>query len=79
MCSNRFNLNFDSRDYFLVLHGVVVECLGLLVEVCGDEVEDAGSQSVLRVLLREFLEALEEELTGGDGNAADDGVVEGGG
>ena len=27
----------------------------------------------------EFLEASAEELTGGDGNAADDGVVEGGG
>ena len=33
----------------------------------------------MRVLFCEFLEASEEELTGGDGNAADDGVVEGGG
>ena len=79
MGSNRFNLNFDNRDHFLVLHGVVVECLGLLVEVIGDEVGDAGSQSVLRVLLRELLEASEEGLTGGDGDAADYGVVEGGG
>ena len=43
MGSNRSNLNFDGRDYFLVPHGVVVERLGLLGEVFGDEVEDAWS------------------------------------
>ena len=79
MGSNRFNLNFDGRDYFLVLHGVVVERLGLLGEVVRDEVEDAGSQSVLRFLFHELLEASEEELMRGDGDAVDDGVVEGGG
>ena len=76
---NRFNLNFDGRNYFLVSHGVVVERLGFLREVFGDEVKDVGSQTVLRVLFREFLETSEEELTGCNGDAADDGVVEGGG
>ena len=79
MGSNRFNLNFDSRDYFLVLHGVVVEHLGYLGEVVGDEVEDVRCHSVLVFLFPELLEALEEGLTGGDGDAVDYGVVEGGG
>ena len=39
---NRSNLNFDCRDYFLVPYGVV-ERLGLLGEVFGDEVENVGS------------------------------------
>ena len=37
------SLNFDVRNYFLIPHGVVVECLGLLGEVFGDEIEDVGS------------------------------------
>ena len=79
MGSNRFNLNFDRRDYCLVLHGVVVEHLGYLGEVVGDEVEDVSCHSVLGILFSELLEALEEGLMGGDGDAVDDGVVEGGG
>ena len=39
---NRFNLNFDGKDYFFVLHGVVVERLGFLRVVVGDEFENVG-------------------------------------
>ena len=77
MGSNRFN--FDGRDYFLFLHGVVVEHLGHLGEVLGDEVEDVGCHSPLGFLFCELLEALEEGLWGGDEDAVDDGVFEGGG
>ena len=60
---NRFNLIFWGRDYFLVLHGVVVESLGHLGEVFGDEVEDVRCHSVLGFSFRELLKALEERLT----------------
>ena len=79
MGSNRFNINFGGWDYFFVLHGVVVVRLGHLGEVIRDEVEDVRCHSVLGLLFRELLEALEEGWTGGDGDAVDDGGIEGGG
>ena len=77
--SNRFNINFGGWDNFLVLPGVVVVRLGHLREVVRDEVEDVRHHFVLRFLFREILEVLEEGLKGGDGEAVDDGVFEGGG
>ena len=79
LSSNRFNINLGGWDNFLVLYGVVVVRLGHLGEVVGDEVEDVSCHSVLGILFSELLEALEEGLMGGDGDAVDDGVVEGGG
>ena len=79
MGSNRFNLNFGGRDYFLFFQGVVVERLGHLGEVVEDEVEDVRCHSILGFLFPELVEALEEGLTGGDEDAVDDGVVDGGG